>query len=113
MVTIFFGKHSRFSSPPNHHEYSDKIGPTRATSILFQAACFAFAWSGVFARFLQKFCSDSVPPNNVVNIVESANTISPARLPSGGIQSNILNSRFPASVKGCGRDISIGCLART
>src|SRR6266481_640327 len=65
------------------------------------------------ARFLQKFSNDSTPPNNVVNIVESANKMSPARFSSGGIQMNVLNSRFPASVKGCGLDISIGCLART
>ena len=72
-----------------------------------------FACSGVFARFLQKCSSDWSPPNSVVKMVESANRMSPARLPSGGIQRNILNSRFPASVKGCGCDRSIGCLART
>ena len=32
---------------------------------------------------------------DVVNMVESANRMSPARLPFGGIQRNILNSRFP------------------
>ena len=38
---------------------------------------------------------------------------SPARSPLGGIQRNMLNSRFPASVNGCGLDRSIGCLAST
>src|SRR5262249_41432966 len=125
MVTIFFRKHSRFLSLRSRHyvlalssDHYLAMGerrqrwPPRLDS-LFQAARASFASIGVLARFLQNFSNDSVPPNNVVNIVESANTISPARPPAGGIQSSILNSRFPASVKGCGRDMSIGCLART
>jgi hypothetical protein len=69
--------------------------------------------SGIVARFCQKLSKDSTPPNNVVKIVESASKMSPARAPLGGIQMNVLNSLFPASVKGCGLDISIGCLANT
>src|SRR5205823_12036380 len=61
----------------------------------------------VIARFRQKFSSDSTPPNRVVKIVESARRMSPARFASGGIQRKLLNSRFPASVKGCGRDMSM------
>src|SRR5215472_11724202 len=111
MATIFFGKAFQALITTN----SDGVRGQDCTypANPFQAARVAFAWSGVFARFLQKFCNDSVPPNNVVNMVESANTMSPARSPSGGIQSSILNSRFPSSVNGCGRDISIGCRART
>src|SRR6266536_1329290 len=65
------------------------------------------------AIFLQKFRRLSSAPNKVLKIVESANNTSPARSPSGGIQRNILNSLFPASVKGCGFDVSIGCFAST
>src|SRR6516164_2428861 len=58
------------------------------------------------ARLVQKRSRLSVPPNKVVNIVRSTSTISPARLPLGGIQRNELNSRLPASVNGCGCVIS-------
>ena len=54
-----------------------------------------------------------MPPNNVVKIVESASKISPPRVSVGGIQMKELNSRFPAAVNGCGRDRSIGCVAKT
>ena len=46
------------------------------------------AGEGVVARFFQKVSKDSMPPNNVVKIVESANKTSPARPPFGGIQMN-------------------------
>src|SRR4030095_15307493 len=66
------------------------------------------------AIFFQKFSKLSSLPNNVLKTVESANSTSPARSPLGGIQRNVLNSRFPASTKGCGGlDRSIGCLAST
>src|SRR5262245_59435284 len=52
------------------------------------------------ARLRQKFCRLSSAPNNVLNIVESAKSRSPARLPAAGIQRNMLNSVFPASMKG-------------
>ena len=42
-------------------------------------------------------CRLSSPPKSVVKIVESASKMSPARSPAGGIQRNMLNSRFPAS----------------
>jgi hypothetical protein len=38
------------------------------------------------ARLCQKFLRLSVPPNNVVKLVESTSTMSPARPASGGIQ---------------------------
>ena len=65
------------------------------------------------ARFFQNRSRLSSPPKSVVKIVESASRISPARSPAGGIQRNMLNSRFPASVNGCGLDVSIGCRAST
>src|SRR5258708_28750238 len=68
---------------------------------------------GIVARFFQKFSKDSTPPNNVVKIVESASKMSPARAPLAGIQMNVLNSLFPASLKGCGLDIAIRWLGRT
>ena len=45
------------------------------------------------AMFFQNRSRLSSPPNNVVKIVESANRMSPARSPFGGIQRNMLNSR--------------------
>ena len=51
------------------------------------------------ARFFQKFSRLSVPPNNVVKIVESASRICPARSSFGGIQMKELNSVLPAAVK--------------
>jgi len=36
-----------------------------------------------------------------------------ARLPLGATHTSALNSLFPASVNGCGRDMSIGWRART
>ena len=60
------------------------------------------------ARFLQKRSRLSSPPKRVVKIVESARKMSPARSPDGGIHRNMLNSRLPASVNGCGRDMSTG-----
>src|SRR5688572_30619537 len=65
------------------------------------------------AIFFQKRSRLSSPPNRVVNMVESANKISPARSPEGGIHRNILNSRFPASINGWGFERSMGCRART
>ena len=56
----------------------------------------------------QKRVRLSSPPKSVVKIVESANRMSPARLPAGGIQRNMLISRFPASVNGCGFERSTG-----
>ena len=70
-------------------------------------ACILLA-SGIVARFFQKVSNDSTPPNNVVNIVESASRMFPARWAFGGIQMNELNSVLPAWVKGCGRSRSIG-----
>ena len=64
-------------------------------------------------RLRQKRSKLSELPNKVVKIVESASKISPAREPLGGIHRKQLNSRFPASVNGCGLDMSIGCLAKT
>jgi hypothetical protein len=65
------------------------------------------------ARFFQKLSKLSVPPNSVVNIVRSTSKISPPRGPFGGIHRKALNSRFPAAVKGCGLDKSIGWRAKT
>src|SRR4051812_49720777 len=63
------------------------------------------------ARLCQKRAKLSSPPNRVLKVVRSASKISPARVPLGGIQRKQLNSRFPASVNGCGLDRSIGCRA--
>ena len=60
------------------------------------------------ARFFQNCFRLSSAPNNVLKTVESASRISPARGPLGGIHTNELNSRLPASVNGCGFDMSIG-----
>src|SRR5437660_7097165 len=65
------------------------------------------------ARFFQKRSRLSSLPNKLLKIVESAIRMSPARVPLGGNQTNMLNSRFPAFVNGCGRDESIGCLTKT
>src|SRR5262249_61860393 len=65
------------------------------------------------AMLLQKCSRLSSTPNNVLNTVESAIRMSPARSPLGGSQRQVLNSLLPASVKGCGRERSIGCLAST
>src|SRR5262249_35292384 len=65
------------------------------------------------ARFFQNCFRLSSAPNNVLNTVESASRISPARAPFEGIHTNELNSRLPASVNGCGFDMSIGCVAST
>jgi hypothetical protein len=43
----------------------------------------------------------------VVKLVESTSTTSPARCPVGGTQISALNSVLPAAVKGCGRFGSI------
>src|SRR4051812_18849274 len=59
----------------------------------------AFLGQRETARLRQKFCRLSSTPNNVLNIVESAKSTSPARVPAGGIQRNMLNSLFPASMK--------------
>ena len=63
------------------------------------------------AMFFQNRSRLSSPPNNVVKIVESASKTSPARSPFGGIHRNMLNSRWPALVNGCGFERSIGCCA--
>src|SRR5687767_1072710 len=60
------------------------------------------------ARFFQNCFRLSSAPNSVLNTVESVSRISPARGPLGGIHTNELNSRLPASVNGCGFDMSIG-----
>ena len=44
------------------------------------------------ARFFQKRSMLSVPPNRVLNVVESQTSTSPPRLPAGGIQTSELNS---------------------
>src|SRR4029077_6113868 len=62
----------------------------------------------ITAKLCQRFRRLSVPPNRVVKLVESSNTICPARCWSGDIQSRQLNSVLPALVKGCGRSRSIG-----
>ena len=67
----------------------------------------------IFAMFLQKFFRLSVPPNNVVKIVESAIRMCPARSSFGGIQMQELNSVLPAAVKGCSRSRSMGWRANT
>src|SRR4029450_4607553 len=67
----------------------------------------------ILARFRQKFAKLSVPPNNVVKIVESTITMCPARWPCGGIQRHELNSVLPAAVNGCGRSRSTGCRVKT
>jgi hypothetical protein len=54
----------------------------------------------ILAKFLQNFARLSVPPNNVVKIVESASKMCPARWSLGGIQMQELNSVFPAAVNG-------------
>src|SRR5262245_27225184 len=65
------------------------------------------------ATFLQECSRLSSRPNNVLKMVESASNTSPARSTLGGIHRNMLNSRLPASMNGCGRDMSTGCLAST
>src|SRR4051812_23349563 len=72
-----------------------------------------FLYTGTDAKFFQNCTRLSSTPKSVVKMVESASKISPARSPDGGIQRNILNSLFPASINGCGLDISIGCFANT
>src|SRR4030095_4237817 len=66
----------------------------------------AFLLPREVARLRQKFCRLSSTPNNVLKIVESAKSTSPARFPVGGIQRNMLNSLFPASMKGWGLERS-------
>src|SRR5260370_41557827 len=63
--------------------------------------------------FPQKVRRLSSTPNNELKIVVSAMSTSPARSPLGGIQRNMLNSVLPASVNGCGLDLTKGCLPRT
>src|SRR6185295_1029969 len=65
------------------------------------------------ARFFQNRIKLSSVPNSVLNTVESARRMSPARVPPGGIHRKALNSRLPASMNGCGFETSIGCRART
>ena len=65
------------------------------------------------ARLNQNRSMLAEAPNSVVKIVLSTSTICPARAPAGGIQRNVLNSSLPEAVKGCGLDMSIGCLAST
>src|SRR5688572_7402444 len=65
------------------------------------------------AIFRQKASRLSSTPNRVLNTVESAIRMSPARSPPAGSQTQALNSRFPAAVKGCGLERSMGCLANT
>src|SRR5215831_18954271 len=66
---------------------------------------------GLFSAviFLQKCWRLSSRPNKVLKMVESASNTSPARSSFGGIQRSMLNSRLPASINGCGLDMSIGC----
>jgi len=64
--------------------------------------------SGIDARFFQKFSKDSTPPNNVVNIVESAKQDVGCSLSVRGIPDERIELAVPASVNGCGLDISIG-----
>jgi len=80
--------------------------PVRAWSLL-RPSCFRSPHLAV-ARFFQKRSILSVPPNRVLNVVESQTSTSPARLPPGGIQTNELNSLLPESLNGCGRVRSIG-----
>src|SRR4029450_7093557 len=88
----------------------DLKGETRLTKSKFEDAP---SLVHIVARFFQKFFRLSVPPNNVVKLVESTITMSPARLPAGGSQSRQLNSLLPAAVNGCGRLGSIGWRAST
>src|SRR5262245_57497753 len=67
----------------------------------------------ILARFFQNFSRLSVPPNNVVKMVESTSKMFPARSPFGGIQTQELNSVLPAAVNGCGRSRSIGWRVKT
>src|SRR5207247_9855907 len=55
----------------------------------------------------------SVPPNSVVNTVESTRRMCPPRFPLGGIHRNELNSLLPTSVNGWGRERSIACVDST
>jgi hypothetical protein len=59
--------------------------------------------------FRHKRATLSSTPNNVLNTVESTNSMSPARFWAGGNQRKALNSWFPAWVKGCGleKDVAL------
>src|SRR5215471_9315152 len=85
----------------------------QTSAVLCACSPYAPAPHSAVAMLLQKCSRLSSTPNNVLNTVESAIRMSPARSPLGGSQRQVLNSRLPASVKGCGRERSIGCLART
>ena len=74
--------------------------------------CIAFSGGYFVARFFQKRSRLSSPPKSVVKMVESASRMSPGRSLARGIQRNMLKALLPASVNGCGWDVSIGCCAR-
>lgn len=65
------------------------------------------------AKLCQRLRRLSVPPNSVVKCVESMSTMSPDRVPVGGIQINALKSVLPSAVKGCGRSGSTRWRPRT